>query len=155
MRRIGRPRHRSRGFLPEWPDDLSVTEAIAALAPDLTPFSADAAGAGRVTPGFQRHLRMILDGAADGLRPDEEDCRVCARLGGRCEECAPAIWRKQQLEQASNSIGRAASDGDALGQFMDVLMDIACIDPASRAAIVRAASGAKFTPFSIPGKAAA
>jgi hypothetical protein len=72
-------------------------------------------------------LLDLLDGMADGLRP-EEDCPVCAEAGGWCEECAPFGEAAETLDEAWRQADKTDSYDEALAIYMDAVAAIAGAD---------------------------
>ena len=75
----------------------------------------------------KQRILDLLDGMADGLRP-EEDCPVCAGLGGWCTECAPFGEAAETLDEAWRRVDKTDDIDEALGIYMDAVAAIAGAD---------------------------
>jgi hypothetical protein len=82
----------------------------------------------------KQRILDLLDGMADGLRP-EEDCPVCAGLSGWCEECAPFGAAAETLDEAWRRVDKTDDIDEALAIYMNACAEIAGADAKARTAV--------------------
>ena len=75
----------------------------------------------------KQRILDLLDGMADGLRP-EEDCPERSPLTGWCGECAPFGEAADTLDEAWRQADKTDSYDEALAIYMDAVAAIAGAD---------------------------